>query len=205
MQYLSGLLLGLAMILPIGPQNIFVLTQGLTGGIKRGLVAAVTAGFCDTTLILAGAAGLSAVLTGMPWLRTTLLIIGSLFLLYLGISSLRDSNTVEMEQASGDEGQGKGLGPIILYGVGVSWGNPHAILDTVAVLGSSIAAYDPAGRVPFAAGIISASWLFFFTLVLIGNLLRHRMTPRTQVWIKRGTGVIMLIFAVVLAWEGVGK
>lgn len=207
MEYFSGLLLGLAMILPIGPQNIFVLTQGLTGGYKRGLAAAVTAGFCDTTLILAGAGGLAVVLTGWPWLRTILLVVGSLFLFYLGINYLRDSSTAEMgvtATTAGDlEEEEHWLRSLILYGIGVSWGNPHAILDTVAVLGSAIAAYDPAMRVPFAAGVLSASWFFFFTLVLVGQLLRKRITGQAQIWIKRISGVIMLIFGVVLGLEGI--
>ncbi|MHB9144356.1 MAG: LysE/ArgO family amino acid transporter [Symbiobacteriia bacterium] len=210
--FLAGLLLGLAMILPLGPQNLFVLTQGLTGGTRRGLLAAITTGVCDTALILTGAAGLSALLAALPWLRLVLLALGAGFLLYLGADSLR--------QGAGDGGAGgseSGRGPtapqaatataakstvsIILAGVGVSWGNPHAILDTVAVLGAAIAAQGAASRIPFGAGVVAASWLFFVLLALVGSLFRRRITDRTQVWIRRASGLIMLVFALILGRE----
>ncbi|BDG59584.1 LysE/ArgO family amino acid transporter [Caldinitratiruptor microaerophilus] len=205
--FLSGLLLGLSMILPIGPQNVFVLNQGLLGGLRRGLLAAVVAGVCDTVLILSGAAGLSALLTGVGWLRTVLLAVGALFLTALGFGSLRDPAEPAV-LAAGDAAAGRQAAAaaaparaVVLTGVGVSWGNPHAILDTVAVLGSAIASRAPATRAAFAAGAVAASWLFFLTLALGGALFGARLTPAHQVWVRRASGAIMLFFAVVLARE----
>jgi L-lysine exporter family protein LysE/ArgO len=84
----SGVLLGLALIVPIGPQNVFVLNQSIAVGMPRALAAVVAAGLCDSLLILAGAGGVSAVLTGVPGLRPTLLAAGALLLVFLGIRSL---------------------------------------------------------------------------------------------------------------------
>lgn len=224
--FLAGLLLGLSMILPIGPQNLFVLTQGLTGGTARGLLAAVTAGVCDTVLILTGAAGLSALLTAVPWLQAVLLGLGAVFLVHLGVASWRvsaptTSTTGNVGGASGsgeaaaagDGGQADAGGNAVggrspalglaLKAIGVSWGNPHAILDTVAVLGSAIAARPAASRTMFAAGTVAASWLFFLFLALAGALFRSRVTPRTEVWIARASGALMLLFAIILGREAV--
>jgi len=206
--FLAGLLLGLGMILPIGAQNVFVLTQGLLGGVRRGLLAAATTGVCDTILILTGAAGLSALLTAVPWLKAVLLVLGAVFLVYLGVDSLRGANGPgenggpSVPQAAAGESPHSTLS-LVLTGVGVSWGNPHAILDTVAVLGSAIAAQDAASRVPFATGTVAASWLFFLLLALAGSFFRSRVTDRTQVWVKRISGLIMLVFALVLVREAV--
>jgi len=196
LSFLSGLVLGLAMILPIGPQNVFVLTQGLEGRLGRGLLAALVAGLCDTLLILAGAAGLSALFTAVPWLRLVLLLTGVAFLLGLGLAWLRAPAAPEPVAPAG----GSTLS-LLATGVAVSWGNPHAILDTVAVLGSAVAAQLPAARVPFAAGAISASWLFFLTLALAGSLLGRFVTPGAQRWIRRSSGVMMLTFAIILGRE----
>ena len=67
--YLAGLALGLALIVPIGAQNVFVVGQGLAVGWPRAGWAVVAAGCCDTLLILAGAAGVAGLLTGFPVLR----------------------------------------------------------------------------------------------------------------------------------------
>lgn len=208
--YFSGLLLGLGMILPIGPQNIFILTQSIAGGPLRGLTAAVTAGFCDSTLIIIGAAGLSQVLAKLPWLEKGLLWAGFIFLLYLGLSALRRE---EVGQFASRNSNWQELSPtaasrswvfaVIIKGIGVSWGNPHAILDTVGILGAAIAAYPPQSRSIFATGTVTASWLFFFVLVLIGSWLRRKVSPQTAVWISRFSGAIMLFFALLLGYEAV--
>lgn len=51
--YLAGLALGLALIVPIGAQNVFVVGQGLAVGWPRAGWAVIAAGCCDTLLILA--------------------------------------------------------------------------------------------------------------------------------------------------------
>ena len=201
MPFVSGLALGLSMILPIGPQNIFVLNQGLLGGLRRGLVAAVTAGVCDTLLILAGALGMAAVLEGLPWLRVVLLFGGIAFLLLLGVSSVRAREAGELH--AGGVPAGGTVRPVVLTGVGVSWGNPHAILDTVVILGSAIVAQGAGARVPFAAGAVTASWVFFAALAIAGAWLERRLTADARAWVRRGSGVIMLIFAAVLAREAI--
>jgi len=193
--YLSGLLLGFSMILPIGPQNVFVLNQGLQGHLRRGLLAAFIAGLCDTTLILIGAAGLSVVFSELPWLRNLLLVAGMGMLLWLGFSSLRDAASTPGTATHQTDGS---TASILLTGVAVSWGNPHAILDTVVVLGSAITAQQGQARVAFASGAVSASWLFFLGLALAGAGLSRIMTVRSHMWVRRISGIIMILFALQL-------
>lgn len=78
--YLTGLALGSGLITPIGPQNVFVVGQGLSVGFRRAVWAVIAAGCCDTTLIIAGAAGVSGLLTAAPAARTALLLAGAIFL-----------------------------------------------------------------------------------------------------------------------------
>lgn len=78
--YLSGMLLGFGLIVPIGPQNVFVIGNGLTAGFRRALWAVVSAGCCDTILIVSGAAGVSGLLAAVPAARIVLLAAGSVFL-----------------------------------------------------------------------------------------------------------------------------
>ncbi len=204
MPYISGLILGLTLILPFGPQNLFVLNQGVLSGLRRGLVAVATAGFCDSVLIVSGAAGLSAIFSGLPWLRLGLLGVGAIFLLVIGLKSLRGhkASTREAGETRSVEGRrASSLRRMMLTGVAVSWMNPHKLLDTIAVLGSTIAAQAAASRVAFAAGTVSASWVFFLVLALTGALCGTWLTPGAQVWIRRISGVIMLVFAILLVGQ----
>lgn len=186
--YFSGLVLGLALITPIGAQNLFVLEQGLRRRLRGALPAVAAAGACDTLLILLGAGGASALIAHSPRLEQVLIGIGVAFLVVLGLRSLRARPEPEFRAPA------RG---VVAGTVAVSLLNPHAVLDTVGVIGGAIAAQDE--RLPFAAGAVSASWLWFLLLAAAGGLLHARLTPGGRVWIARASGVLMLVLAALLA------
>ncbi|WP_281259252.1 LysE/ArgO family amino acid transporter [Salinigranum rubrum] len=53
----------------------------------------------------------------------------------------------------------------------VSLFNPHAILDTVGVIGTSALAYEGEQRWVFAGSVVTVSWLWFVSLAASGRLL----------------------------------
>ncbi len=64
--YFQGLALGAAMILPLGPQNAFVMNQGIRR--QYHLMIALLCAVSDLLLICAGIFGGSALLMQSPWL-----------------------------------------------------------------------------------------------------------------------------------------
>ena len=190
--FLPGLLLGLALILPIGAQNLFVLHQALLVGLPRVLAVTVTASLCDTLLITLGAGGAASVLRAAPGLSGALTGVGVAFLVTLGLRSLYAGAPVAEPAAI--QRSSALVGPTIA----VSLLNPHAILDTVAVLGGAIAAQGAGQRSGFALGVISASWLWFQGLGLAGALARARLPASARLWMQRASGLVMLLFALLL-------
>lgn len=189
--YLAGLALGFGLITPIGPQNVFVVGQGLSAGFRRAAWAVIVAGCCDTTLIVAGAAGVSGLLTAAPAARTALLLAGAIFLSYLGTQALRRTDARLDDQAVPQHTARQ----IISRTVSVSLLNPHAILDTVGVIGTAVVAQPPGSRAWFAAGAISSSWLWFLLLAAAAARLRRYLHGRAVLWFDRFSGTVMLIFA----------
>jgi L-lysine exporter family protein LysE/ArgO len=194
--FFTGLALGLALIVPIGAQNVFVFGQGVTLGMPRALWAVVGAAVCDTILILLGAAGTSALLNSVPGLRPAMLLAGALFLTYLGVKSLRTKPT-ELDDETGVWSRGQ----VLRRTMAVSLLNPHAILDTVGVLGAAITAQAVGTRLPFALGAVTASWAWFLVLAAAAHGLRRFMTKERRVWFDRVSGLILLVFAGWLAVE----
>jgi len=86
---ISGFMLGLALIGPIGPQNLYVIRAGLALPPVRGLVVVLAATLCDALLITLGTAGAGVVVTEIPGMLGFLLAAGAAFLVYLGVKSLR--------------------------------------------------------------------------------------------------------------------
>lgn len=192
----AGVLLGLALIVPLGQQNVFVISQGVTVGLPRALLAVTGAAGCDSILILLGAGGASALLDRVPGLRPALLAAGSLLLVYLGVRSLRTGVVVDRLSETVIRPR-----QVFARTAAVSLLNPHAILDTVGVLGTAIAAQPAEARVFFGAGTVLASWVWFLFLVAAAALLRRALTPSRRVWFDRFSGVVLLGFAVFLGYE----
>jgi L-lysine exporter family protein LysE/ArgO len=191
--FVFGLLFGLATAFPVGVQSFVVMNQGLRLGYPRVLTGIVTASLCDTLLIVAGAAGASALLANADE-RVPVLLIGIAFLAIFGVLALRAPPEAEVGEV---KSAGRPLA-MIAQTVGVSLFNPHAVLETVGVLGGAIAAQTAENRIEFACGVIAASWVWFLMVGFGASALQKRLTAPARLWMQRGSGVMMLALAAVL-------
>jgi L-lysine exporter family protein LysE/ArgO len=157
--FAQGLALSAGLILAIGPQNAFVLRQG----VRRESVGAVVAisAFCDVALILAGAFGMAALFAASPWLLALATWGGAAFLAWYAIAALRRALGPDASLQTAE-----GSAPRI---VAAAWAlallNPHVYLDTVVILGAVAGTFDGvAPRASFAAGAGLASIAWFVAL-----------------------------------------
>lgn len=166
--FLTGLTMGLSLIVAIGAQNAFVLRQGLRG--HHVFAVCVVCALSDAVLILIGVTGLRTVSRLLPWLDPVLRYGGAAFLIWYGgrsfLSAVRATGALDA-----GEGAVAGLGATLLTCLALTWLNPHVYLDTVVLLGT-IATRFPGAEGWFAAGATTASFLFFFTLGYGAALLR---------------------------------
>jgi len=199
--YLQGLMLGAALILPLGPQNAFVMNQGIRR--QYHLMTALLCTLSDVALICAGVFGGSALLMQSPWLLALVTWGGVLFLLWYGFGALKTafSRDIDLENA---ETLRQGRGQIIATMLAVTWLNPHVYLDTFVVLGSLGGQLAEMPKRWFALGTISASFLWFFSLALLAAWLAPRLrTATAQRVINSLVGLVMWFIALKLAVEGV--
>ncbi|UCB30032.1 arginine exporter ArgO [Duffyella gerundensis] len=199
--YFQGVMLGLALILPLGPQNAFVLNQGV-----RRQFHIMTAALCslsDMALICAGIFGGSALLTQSPLLLNLVTWGGVAFLLWYGFGALRIACNRNLSLA--DETVAKqSRWRIVATMMAVTWLNPHVYLDTFVVLGSLGSQLPQAARGWFAFGTISASLAWFFGLALLAASLSPVLrTVAAQRIINLLVGVIMWFIAFRLAQQGI--
>jgi len=69
-----------------------------------------------------------------------------------------------------------------MFAASVSLLNPHAILDTIGVIGTSSLAYTGSEKWAFAVSCILISYLWFFGLAIAGRTLGT--LDRTGRWMK---------------------
>ncbi|KIL37751.1 LysE family L-lysine exporter [Cohnella kolymensis] len=162
-----GILLAFGLILPLGVQNIFVFNQGVLGRRYMNAVpAAFTASVCDTLLIMASVYGVSVAVLAFDWVRYILIVAGVLFLLYVGWSVWKNSAAAERADLRETFPAGKQ----VAFAAMVSLLNPHAILDTVGVIGTSSLRYEGTERLAFALTCVAVSWVWFFSLAFAGRM-----------------------------------
>ncbi|USB33698.1 LysE family transporter [Paenibacillus sp. YPG26] len=162
---LHGLILALGLILPLGAQNVFVFNQGASSTRwTEALPVVVAASLCDSLLIIMAVYGVSLLLLSMAWLKTILFTAGILFLLYMGWSIWTSA-----PKRAASETLKLPARKQILFAISVSLLNPHAIMDTVGVIGTSALHYEGGVKWGFTLATLAMSWIWFASLAIAGK------------------------------------
>jgi len=199
--FLQGFALSAALILPLGPQNVFVMNQGIRQ--RYHLMTASLCSLSDILLICAGIFGGSALLGRSNLLLALVTWGGVAFLLWYGWGALRSALRGQ-EASSTHEPTLQSRAQILLTMMAVTWLNPHVYLDTFVVLGSLGGQLLPDMRIWFALGAVSASLIWFFSLALLAAWLAPWLRkPLAQRIINGLVAVVMWVIALQLAWHGI--
>jgi len=192
----SGLGLGLSLIVAIGAQNAFVLRQGLRVEHVGAVVALCAAS--DAVLIAAGVGGAGALVTREPVVLRVVGLAGAAFLLGYGLLAAR--RALRPAALVAEENGGRtALAATVVTCLALTWLNPHVYLDTVALLGTLSGTYGP-DRWAFGAGAALGSLLWFTALGFGARLLRP-VFARAAAWRVLDTVIaaVMIGLAVSLA------
>jgi threonine/homoserine/homoserine lactone efflux protein len=194
--FFKGIGLGFAIAAPVGPIGLLCIQRTLNAGLLIGLVSGLGAATADALYGF-----VAAFLVGQ---RFWLAIGGGLFLLWLGVSTLR------AEPASVEASAQGGVAPASLlaaYGstLLLTITNPMTILAFVAIFAGAGLAGSTGGDTSASAWLVagvfvgSAAWW----LLLSGgvSLLRERIDAGAMRWINRGAGGVIVAFALYALWS----
>ena len=158
--YLQGFAIGLSLIVAIGAQNAFVLKQGL----KKQAVFWVcfVCALSDSILVVLGITGFATVIQLYPELVGFAKWAGAVFLVWYGLQHAIQAFKSNQSLHAGSQNEIQ-LSKIIMVCLALTWLNPHVYLDTVVLIGSISTQFEQT-KLYFALGVITASWLFFFSL-----------------------------------------
>ena len=185
----AGFFTGLSLIIAIGAQNAYVLRLGL----MRHHVFAVVL-FCavsDAVLIIAGVAGLGALIQQLPLLLEIFRYAGAAYLIWFGIGAVRRAINPKTLEAQGESFPlVKTLGSM----AALTWLNPHVYLDTVILLGSIGNQFQP-NQWWFALGGALASFVWFFSLGYGAKLL-SRFMASVRFWQVLDISIAAVMFSI---------
>ncbi|MBO1254682.1 LysE family transporter [Alteromonas sp. 5E99-2] len=193
--FFSGIFLGLSLIVAIGAQNIWVLSQSMAGANR--LVIATVCIACDASLIIAGVFIANEVKLLLPSLVPWLTYAGIAMLLYLAFGALtraiKGSSGLNITHSSRQHWRVTALSALA-----ISLLNPHVYLDTLVLLGSLGALQAHPSY--FAAGACVASCFWFGSLTTFAPKLRVLLSSPLR-WRIFDTSIgFILLFSATQLW-----
>ena len=190
MDFIQGFVIGSTLIIAIGPQNLFVINQGL----KKRFVFIVVL-FCslsDSILIILGINLSNLIINLSPDTISIFKIIGGIWLTYYGtnkIFKIKNSKNIVNINNNINENFTKVLTTLIL----ITYVNPHVYLDTIILIGSISANFE--SKLLFGMGACAASFIFFFTLGYLSKFLsKYIYSQNTWFLIDLFIGLLMILY-----------
>lgn len=156
--YLSALGIAAGLIVGIGPQNAFVIRQGI--GRRHVLPIVLTCIGCEVFFVALGVWGFGGWVARQRWLMGWMVWFGAAVIAWFGYRSLQSA--FQPKQLGGAQGVVETNLARALKGIlGVSFLNPYLWMD-VALIGSLSSAYGTGNKLAFLLGCLTAAVVWFF-------------------------------------------
>jgi L-lysine exporter family protein LysE/ArgO len=189
--FIAGFLTSLALIVPIGAQNAFVLKLGLLRA--HVLVIALLCGSMDAALILVGVTFAGATFGQYGWALLAVKVVGVAFLVVYGFRAFLTAYRHAQPMAETPLNRTISLKTAVATALGFTLLNPHVYIDTVLLIGGISVQFKP-NQYDYAVGALVASFTWFLTLGFGARLLRP-LFAKAQTW------VVLEMVIGLLMWE----
>ena len=199
--FFTGFFLGLSLIVAIGAQNAFVLSQGI---LRQNVFSiALFCSISDAILIILGVAGISFFLNDFINEYSKIIFgIASVWLFIYGVFRLKSAFRTDSAIITNKQESSSFINSISIITI-FTFANPHVYLDTMILIGSISQQFQGLNRAYFAFGACSASFVWFFAIAYGAKLLTPIMQkPRHWRILDSLIAIIMFIIAINIASQG---
>ena len=186
---IQGFIIGATLIIAIGPQNLFVINQGL----KKNFVftSVIFCSLSDSILIILGI-NLSNLIININTNTIVILkIIGGIWLVIYGLNKIIKTNNSKYINKKNEIHNS--LKKIFITLFLITYANPHVYLDTVILIGSISTTFE--SQLFSGIGAIISSFTFFFSLGYLSKFLsKYIYSEKTWFWIDLTIGFLMISY-----------
>jgi threonine/homoserine/homoserine lactone efflux protein len=197
--FLRGLIIGFSIAAPVGPIGILCIRRTLAEGRASGFLSGLGAATADALYGCVAGFGLTVISGFLVDQRFWIQLIGGIFLLALGVKTLR---AVPAERAAAVSGTG--LAASYASTLLLTLTNPMTILSFAGIF-AALGVAETGGDLSAAARLVlgvfigSAAWW----LLLSGGvgLLREKLSTGVLRSANLLSGAILLVFGIVAVWQ----
>ncbi|AFA50051.1 LysE/ArgO family amino acid transporter [Acetobacterium woodii] len=191
--FLQGTLMGFAYVAPIGMQNMFVINGALAHSRKQAVLVGLSVAFFDVTLALSCFYGIGALMDHYDWLKKLVLLIGSLIIIYIGISLIKAKTDVNRQESSV-----LSLRKLVVSAFVVTWFNPQALIDGTMMLGAFRVSLPTDDAHFFIIGVAFASFIWFNGLALTSSFFGNLIKGKVLRYLNLACGSVIIIYGLLL-------
>ena len=192
--FITGILLGLGVAIPIGPLNILIMNYSLSS-FGRGFALGMGAMSADILYFVLLSLGVLVVFDN-PWIFKSIAIFGAIFLLYMAWACYKNASKM-LAKISNTE-RGESLLACYLKGLGLNSINPFIVgfwLSLSSVVVSS------ANWMIAALGVLLALFAWVLGLSIVTSLARRIISAKVARIFSYVSAVLMLFFTAFLIYN----
>jgi threonine/homoserine/homoserine lactone efflux protein len=189
-----GFVLGFSIAAVVGPIGLLCIRRTLITGFAIGFISGLGAATADAAYAAAASFGVTALAAALIDQRLWLRLIGGVFLVYLGVRTLRSAPA---SRAADLPATGLRLAGAYSSTLALTLSNPMTIMSFAAIfagLGASGA--------DLVAGVFGGSAAWWLVLAALVSRLRMLTSQRWLRWVNIGSGVLITGFGVQSLLDG---
>ena len=192
--FITGILLGLGVAIPIGPLNILIMNYSLSS-FGRGCALGMGAMSADILYFVLLSLGVLVVFDN-PWIFKSIAIFGAIFLLYMAWACYKNASKMLAKISCAERGES--LLACYLKGLGLNSINPFIVgfwLSLSSVVASS------ANWMIAALGVLLALFAWVLGLSIVTSLARRIISAKVARIFSYVSAVLMLFFTAFLIYN----
>ena len=157
--FIYGFYLGASLIIAMGPQNLFVIEQGLKK--EHVFLVCLICAFSDFLFIVIGATAFNFLSQSNPIID---LILNLLLLIFI-LNFIRNKiYTISKHYSFRELSNLESLKSVIFKTLVFTYLNPHVYSDTIFIIGGFSREFEASDKIIFVIGATAASFFYFFAL-----------------------------------------
>lgn len=199
--FLSTILLGLTIAVPVGPITILIMRRTLSHGMLAGMSAGMGAAMADALYAAIAAFGLTGIVHFLDEYALFLRIFGGLFLFWIAYGIWRKNPpSLDRSQDMEKTQHWKGFASIFA----LTLANPLTILGFVGVFSSldpKFLSYGSVGALILTLGITIGSSLWQNIIAMVTASVRHALSPQWMGILNKASALILIAFALHTFWS----
>jgi len=193
----KGIVLGLLVSIPLGPVGAIAIQRTISKGYKAGLLGGLGAACADLVYALCAGFGVSVVVNWLIKLRMWIQIGGSFIFMFMAYKVFFTNPAIQIRRHRRQKHR-----PLedFLTTFLLTFSNPTPVFVFMA----AFAGFFVHEEVKYVEIILSIAGVFigclgwWVALVSVVNMFRSKIRLRHLLWVNKITGVVVLIFAVLL-------